>query len=209
MKIYVRSAYYDIGEYDSKNLMSNISELPQGSIIYVLNSLAYDVEINDIYVCDDISDAERLFMEDTGGRAILNKRPDNTWDIIKMSGYITIKSIREELGITINRRKLSDQERLDKEYKSKVNNAKKYLKSRISDYFIPEHNVAKFWLNYPRYWWNEFVDEYGCMIDYVDYWDDPDGLNEINEEAYDLIKDGFPDSFLMEFFRNRDKNYTE
>lgn len=51
MKIYVRSAYYDIGEYDSKDLISNISELPQGSIIYVLNSLAYDVEINDIYVC--------------------------------------------------------------------------------------------------------------------------------------------------------------
>lgn len=177
-----------------------LDEYPEGAFLVVYNTYAYDVDIESGWVCSTLDEARNIFDNYNYGRAILVKKPDNSWDIVDMKGYITSRDVAELLGIKVNRRKLSDDERMEKEHRSKVARAKRYIRNRLLDYVLPELGLAKYYAK-PYYWWDKFEEECSEMIEYVDYWSEPEELNDINEDIHDEIAyNNFPDSWLMSHF---------
>lgn len=176
-------------------------------LIYSYARSSLEVDVSDVYIGNSVQD---LYDEELNGSGISNygilrKAESNTWDVVECKGRMTNKFMSTALGIKINRRALSDEERYKKEKQALVNKAKKYIRSRLRDYIIPEYGFQKQWAT-KRFdkIFNAVVQNcYPEMIQYVDYWDDPDELNDIDENAADLIKhDGFPDAMLVDYIES-------
>lgn len=227
MKRYIKCGthLYDHVDFDDSEAYvdsSNISDYtPSHGMVNYLNSLGPDtymlihsdtkydisIEVDEVYIGNSLDDMYNELSEygDKSNYSILKKTESNSWEVIESRGLMSNKWISSALGIKINRRTLSDEERQAKERKSMVNKAKKYIKHRLEDYIVPEYGFPKLWYGkkFNYLFENTIQEHYPEMIQYVDYWDDPDELNDIDENAADLIKyDGFPDAMIIDFISN-------